>query len=119
MSRQERDDRGRYEETVSLDDVRQFFRRSEPHTAAEIAHELGVSSRTALNKLEQLHEAEEIKRKKVGARAVVWYRELNPKMASEVLAEATGRPVEAFEFDRDEYPIPELDELRREHVERG
>lgn len=119
MSRQERDDRGRYEETVPLDDVRQFFRRSEPHTAAEIAGELGVSSRTALNKLEQLHDAGEIKRKKVGARAVVWYRELNPEMASEVLAEATGRPVEAFEPDLDEHPIPELDTLRREPADSG
>lgn len=119
MSRQGRDDRGRYEESVPLDDVRQFFRRSEPHTATEIADGLGVSSRTALNKLERLHEAGEIKRKKVGARAVVWYRELNPRLASQVLAEATGRPVEAFEPDFDEHPIPGPDELTHERVEDG
>lgn len=119
VSRQGRDDLGRYEESVPLNDVRQFFRRSEPHTAAEIADELGVSSRTALNKLEQLHEAGEIKRKKVGARAVVWYRELNPQLASEVLAEATGQPMEVFEFDREDHPIPELDDLRRESVSDG
>lgn len=117
MSRQGRDDQGRYRESVPLDIVRQFFRRSEPHTATEIADELEVSSRTALNKLEKLHEAGEIKRKKVGARAVVWYRELNPRLASEVLAEATGRPVEAFEPDFDEYPIPELDDLSSEPVD--
>lgn len=117
MSRQGRDDRGRYKESISLADVKQFFRRSEPHTAAEIAEALGISSRSALNKLEELHEAGEIKRKKVGARAVVWYRELNPRLASEVLAEATGRPVEAFEIDHDEHPMPELDELTQDHVE--
>lgn len=114
MSGQGRDDQGRYEATVSLDAVRQFFRRSEPHTAAEIADDLGVSSRTALNKLERLHEAGEIKRKKVGARAVVWYRELNPRMASELLAEATDRPVEKFEIDADESPMPAPEELTRD-----
>lgn len=29
----------------------------------------------------------------------------------EMLAEETGEPVEKFEYDTDEYPIPELDEL--------
>lgn len=113
---QGRDDQGRYAETVPLDAVRRFFRRSEPQTAAEIAEELDISNRTALNKLMELHDAGEIKRKQVGARAVVWYRELNPRMASEVLAEATGRSIETFEVNEAEYPMPEPDELARERI---
>ncbi|MDX1746651.1 MAG: HTH domain-containing protein [Halobacteriales archaeon] len=117
MSRQERDESGRYREKVSLDEVRQFFRRSEPRTAAEIADELDISSRAVLNKLNRMHDNQEIKRKKVGARAVVWYRELNPPTAAEVLAEMTGRPVEDFESPDDAYPMPALEDLEWERVE--
>ena len=37
--------------------------------------------------------------------------DVEEKSAAELLAEETGRPVEEFEIDEDEYPIPELDEL--------
>jgi hypothetical protein len=37
--------------------------------------------------------------------------EYTDKSAAELLAEATGRPVEEFECDPDEYPTPELDDL--------
>lgn len=115
MSQQGRDEKGRYAEKVPLDEVRQFFRDSEPHTAAEIADELDISNRAALNKLEQLHEAGEIKRKKVGARAVVWYREVNPRMAAEVLADVTGQSIEDFEFSANT-PMPAPDELEQERL---
>jgi len=116
MSQQGRDEQGRYQETVSLDEVRQFFRDSEPHTATEIADELDLTNRAALNKLETLHEAGEIKRKDVGARAVVWYRELNPQMAVELLAETTGRPIDDFAIDTDEEPMPAPDEVAWEPI---
>lgn len=110
MSRQERDERGQYREKVPLDEVRQFFRRSEPRTATEIAEELGITSRAALNKLNELHANDEVKRKKVGARAVVWYREMNPQTAAEALSDLTGRDVDEF-LPGEEYPMPELHEL--------
>lgn len=116
MSGQGRDERGRYRETVSLDAVRELFRRSEPRTASEIADALDISNRAALNKLDELHENDEINRKQVGARAVVWYRELNPETAAEALAEATGRPVEEFQVPEEAYPSPELDELEWERA---
>ena len=115
MSRN-RDEQGRYRSEVPLDDVRQFFVGSEPRTAGEIADELDVSNRTVLNKLDMLHERREIERKDVGARAVVWYRESNPRTAAEALAKMTGRPVEEFLPD-DEYPVPELDEMEWQRVE--
>jgi len=114
MSQQERDENGRYREKVSLDEIRRFFRRSEPRTATEISEELDISSRAVLNKLDRMHENGEIKRKEVGARAVVWYRELNPKTAVEVLSEMTGRPEEDFELPDDVYPLPNPDDLQSE-----
>lgn len=117
MSRQGRDDSGRFRETVSLDEVRALFRRSEPRTATEVAEALGISNRAALNKLDALHENDEIVRKQVGARAVVWYRELNPRTAAEALAEMTGRPFDEFEVPNDARPFPDLDELDWERPE--
>jgi len=117
MSQQERDEDGRYREKVSLDEVRQLFRRSEPRTAREVAEDLDISSRAALNKLDELHQNEEIKRKQVGARAVVWYRELNPQTATEALAEMTGRSIEAFELPDEAYPMPDPDELSWERID--
>lgn len=114
MSRQGRDEGGRFREKVSLDEVRQFFHRSEPRTATEIADELDISSRAVLNKLNRMHDNQEIKRKKVGGRAVVWYREFNPPTAAEVLSEMTGRPVEDFEVPDDAYPMPDPDDLYSE-----
>lgn len=116
MSQQERDEDGRYREKVSLDEVREFFRRSEPRTAKEIGDALDISSRAALNKLNEMHAEGEIKRKKVGARAVVWYRELNPQTVAEALAEATGRPVEAFEIPDGASQMPDPDDLEWETV---
>jgi hypothetical protein len=37
--------------------------------------------------------------------------ELEEKSIPELLAEETGEPAEKFDFDEDEYEIPELDEL--------
>jgi predicted ArsR family transcriptional regulator len=117
MSRQDRDEDGRYREKVSLDEVRQLFRRSEPRTAGEVAEALDISSRAALNKLNELHQNGEIKRKQVGARAVVWYRELNPQTAAEALAEMTGKPIESFEVPEEAYPTPDPDELTWERID--
>lgn len=117
MSRQERDENGRYREKVSLDEVRQFFHRSEPRTATEIADELDISSRAVLNKLNRMHDNQEIKRKKVGGRAVVWYREFNPPTAAEVLSEMTGRPEEDFELPDEVFPMPAPDDLDWERID--
>lgn len=47
---------------------------NEPLTATEIAEQLGISNRTALDKLNELNEREPtVMRKEVGASAVIWY----------------------------------------------
>ena len=57
------------------DDVFAVFEKSEDLvlTASEIGELLDVSRRTALRKLETLEEQGRVKRKDVGARAVVWW----------------------------------------------
>lgn len=64
--------------TVTLEDVLRVFDertdQSEPLTAPEIADMLGSSRRTILEKLHTLEDQDELKAKKVGGRAVVWWR---------------------------------------------
>lgn len=73
MSRN-RDDSGRFAEKASLDDVLSILdERDEPMTGTEIGTTLGISNRTALDKLNRLHERGTIERKKVGGRSVVWW----------------------------------------------
>ena len=69
----ERSDDGTYAETVTPEDVLALFTDAEPRTATEVADELGIVRRTALNKLNELAEGNRIHKKKVGGRAVVWW----------------------------------------------
>lgn len=73
MSRN-RDDGGRFAEKASLDDVLAVLEeRDEPMTGTEVGSALGISNRSALDKLDTLCERGEVERKKVGGRSVVWW----------------------------------------------
>lgn len=73
MSRSRGDD-GRYIEKTTLDDVIAVLtERNEPLTGKEVGEALGISNRSALDKLNTLNERGDVKRKKVGAGAVVWW----------------------------------------------
>jgi len=74
-----RSEKGTYTEEVSPDDALAVFTNHEPRTASEVAEELGVVRRTAHNKLAALEERGDLKRKKVGSRAVVWWRPNPPE----------------------------------------
>jgi len=68
-----RSDDGTYAETVTPEDVLALFTDAEPRTATEVADELGIVRRTALNKLNELTKEDQVHKKKVGGRAVVWW----------------------------------------------
>jgi predicted ArsR family transcriptional regulator len=70
----ERTETGRYAETVTAEDALALFPDHEPRTASEVAEALDVSRRTAYNKLSELADRGDLQRKKVGGRAVVWWR---------------------------------------------
>ena len=67
---------GTFEETVTLNAVKQQFETAEIPvlTASEIANDLECSRPTAYNKLEELVEEGHLHKKKVGGRAVVYIR---------------------------------------------
>ena len=73
---QERGEGGKYTEQITLDSVLAVFESAEVPalTASEVAEELGCSRPSAYNKLESLTEQGELRKKKVGARAVVYIR---------------------------------------------
>jgi hypothetical protein len=81
----ERDNRGQFIEQITLEDVLGVLRRTdEPMTGTEIGTELGISNRAALNKLNTLHEREDIRRKEVGARAVIWWLPTELSVATDI-----------------------------------
>lgn len=63
--------------TESVEDVelrRIFDRADDPVlTAVEVAGELGITQQAAHARLQKAHDRGEVKRKKTGARAVVWW----------------------------------------------
>jgi len=75
MSR-ERDEGGKYVEEVHPESVLEAFDQADVPvlTANEIAEMMDTSRSTAYYKLEDLVENGEIRKKKVGARAVVYFR---------------------------------------------
>lgn len=71
----DRDEMGQYSEKAPSEAVLNVLRQaSDPVlTAKEVAEKLETSSETARRKLNELHEQGKIRRKEVGARAVVWW----------------------------------------------
>jgi len=72
----ERDEEGKYTSKISLEEIQTVFEQAEIPvlTATEVAEELDCSRASAYNKLQILTDRGEIYKKKVGARAVVYYQ---------------------------------------------
>lgn len=70
----ERADDGRYVAGVSPEEVFSLFVDCEPRTAKEVADELGIARRTAYNKLSTLKEQGKLRKKRIGANAVAWWK---------------------------------------------
>jgi DNA-binding MarR family transcriptional regulator len=75
----ERDDSGRYSETVPPDVVLEVFSDSEPRTTSEVADSLDMAQRTVFEKLKTLQERGDIRKKSIGELAVVWWRPEPPE----------------------------------------
>ncbi|WP_224337872.1 HTH domain-containing protein [Haloprofundus halobius] len=71
----DRDEKGKFTELTTSEAVLKILETSEDPvmTATEIADKLDVSRDTVGRKLAQLAEDDEVGRKKVGARSVVWW----------------------------------------------
>lgn len=84
-----RDAHGKYSEEITPEAVAEVLDDKEPvKTAKEVGEELGCSSETARQKLLELRDNGVVKRKKVGAGAVVWW-----------LVDESGVPEEPEDID--------------------
>lgn len=77
---QARDADGKFVETTPIDAVLESLEAAnEPLTATEIADRLDIPNRTALDKLNELSESDPtVRRKQVGANAVIWFIQHGP-----------------------------------------
>jgi hypothetical protein len=75
MPTRERNDSGRYVETLTLETVRETVANAPDPiaTTKEVADALGCSREAARLKLTQLHDADRIERRNVGSKAIVWW----------------------------------------------
>ncbi|MHC3378192.1 HTH domain-containing protein [Haloarcula sp. H-GB5] len=75
----ERDEQGRYTGQIAPQDVLNILRESDTPvmTAKQVADKLGCTREAARQKLESLYQEERVEKMKVGARAVVWWRNTN------------------------------------------
>jgi len=81
---QPREKGGEFGSKVTEQDILKIFDRTgEPMTAPEIAEELPISKDTATYRLKQMEEKELVGRKKTGARSVVWWAKVAPRLDPE------------------------------------
>lgn len=75
MDDRQRRETGEYVETVTSEKVLSALESiaTPVATATEVGEEIGCTGQAARKKLDQLHEAGNVERKTVGARAVVWW----------------------------------------------
>lgn len=109
MSRErERNERGQYVGTISLEDVLEVVRRSESPvvTATEVGEVLDCSSEAARQKLVVLHEQGRVGRRTVGANAVVWWMTDTEDVMDEIVPDD---PFWSFEPVSGDDPVSEDD----------
>lgn len=69
-----RTESGQYETEVTPEQALAVFTDHEPRTASEVGEELGIVRRTAYNKLQTLANEGNLRKKKVGSHAVVYWK---------------------------------------------
>jgi predicted ArsR family transcriptional regulator len=85
MSETDRDESGRFTETVTEQEILKVFDQiEEPFvTASELADELGVSRQAANYRLKRMRDNGLVNSKKTGARSVGWWAEVAPRLSAE------------------------------------
>ena len=102
MPTRERNDSGRYVETLTLETVRAAVRDAPDPiaTTKEVADALGCSREAARLKLTELHDGDRIERRKIGSKAIVWWVPDDGEDASE------GRAIAPSGVSNDAAPDP-------------
>lgn len=83
MSETNRDDSGRFTETVTEQDILKAFDRADAPflTAAELGEELSVSRQAANYRLKRMREDGLVDRKQTGARSAGWWATVAPRLS--------------------------------------
>lgn len=101
MSESDRDDRGRFTESVTDQDILKVFDRAEAPflTAKELASELPFTRQAATHRLNKMFDKGYVDRKEAGARAVGWWSTVAPAPSKETMRdiEATDGELERGE----------------------
>jgi len=96
---QPREKTGEFGSKVTEQDILKIFDRvGEPMTAPELAEELPVSKDTVTYRLKQMREKGLVGRKEAGARAVVWWAKVAPRLDPE-FAESVEEAEPAMSHD--------------------
>lgn len=76
MENRERDEEGKFsaDHNVSRHDLYQLMEPLEPYTSREIANKAEIPRRTAYEFLDELSDANKIRKKKTEPRRVIWIR---------------------------------------------
>lgn len=109
MSERVRDDDGQFVETISPAHVLAVMRAAETPvvTASDVADELDCTPEAVTSKLKQLQDHGRVDRRKVGARAVVWW----PTERSSLDTDGEHDPTDPF------FAAPPLDTDRGEAID--
>jgi predicted transcriptional regulator len=93
MSNRQRDEGGRFREEIQTQDILKAFDAADAPflTAGELADAVGVANSTINQRLNRMHEAGLVDRKKTGARSVGWWATVAPRLSEESIARVERR----------------------------
>jgi DNA-binding transcriptional regulator GbsR (MarR family) len=79
---------GKFTKKVTEQDILKVFDRvGEPMTAPELAEEFSMTSEGITNRLKEMQDDDLVGRKEAGARAVIWWAKVAPRLDPEVAKE--------------------------------
>lgn len=112
MSETDRDDDGRFAESVSEQDILKVFDRADAPflTAKEVADTLPFTRQAATYRLKQMLDKGYVDRKQTGARSVGWWATVAPAPS-----EATLRDIEATEGEYERGETVSQEEMKRRY----
>jgi predicted ArsR family transcriptional regulator len=110
MSDTDRDDRGRYTESVSEQEILKVFDRADAPflTASELADQLPFTKQAANHRLQQMHDNDHVERKQAGGRSIGWWATVAPAPSEETL-----RDIEATEGELERGETTSQEEMKR------
>ncbi|MDY6765386.1 MAG: hypothetical protein SV377_06875 [Halobacteria archaeon] len=89
---QPRNEKGHFEEKVTEQDILKVFDKvDEPVlTTSDVADSVEIGHDAVYTKLQKMHEKDLLGKKKTGARSVVWWAKVAPRLNPDIAADLEG-----------------------------